>query len=462
MSRNRFAKTSAIGTVSLGLLAAALGAGCGSSGPGPSGSESAKAPEKASIVQQGQWDVGGCGATGTFTITSPQTINFIAINANAFKNAQFQLQVVNSDNTTTQINRQVQHADSLLNQVLSNAATTFNLNKTSFDQMAKQDTSQSTMLDNSIVEMAKAHQENSGSATTVTDATNLAIQKSSADQWSTSSQSASNKANARSDNSTNNIAGSSNTALATQDANASNSARANNSASNTASQNAMGTNFAQNINMSLVPVAAGGVAAFPLFNNNLSNSFFTNGASLANMALNASSANQRTKSDAVTTASNTANANNSTDVNNKSHVDNSTSASAMNASHVDNSNFTFNKTHLNTTTEFENESEADSNRSLVQDTDTSAMTEADNSASGETFALNKASNTSLASSTNIANTTSNAFVFSNLSSLNSNTFKLVTNLSQSQVNAVVQLFQGNQSDVVSNAAAFPVVTPTCM
>jgi epidermal growth factor receptor substrate 15 len=462
MSRNRFAKASAIGTVSLGLLAAALGAGCGSSGPSGSGSASNSTPEKAAITQEGQWAVGGCGATGTFTITSPQEINFIAINASAFKNAQFQLQVVTSDNKTIQVNNQIQHADSLLQQIISNAATTFNLNKTNFDQSAMQDSMQSTDVTNDVMEYAKANQNNSGFAQTITNTTNLAFQKSSANQWSSASQSATNKANARNDSDTNSQSMSGNTALATQEANASNSAKATNTASNSATQNANGQNFAQNLNMSLVPVAAGAVAAFPLFNNNLSNSFFTNGASLSNEAANASSANQRTRNNAVTSANNTAFANNNVDTNNKSHVDSATTANAMQASHVDNQNLTFNKTHLDTTTMFNNMAEADSTRTLDQEATTSAMTSADTSANGDTFALNKASNTSLATATNITNTNANAFVFANLQQFNSNTFRLVTNLTQSQVNAVIQLFQGNQDDVVSNAAAFPVVTPTCM
>jgi hypothetical protein len=460
MSRNRFAKASAIGTVSLGLLAASLGAGCGSSGPSASGP--ANSPEKASIVQQGQWAVGGCGATGKFTITSPQTINFIAINANAFNNAQFQLQAVTSDNKTIQVNNQIQHADSLLQQVINNSVTTFNLNKTSFDQSAKQDTSQSTSATNDVTEIAKANQMNSGFATTITNTNTVAFQQSSANQWANASQSATNKANANSDTDAVNSSSAGNNADTSQSANAANSAKADNSASQNANQNAFGNNFAQSLNNSLVPVAAGAVAAFPLFNNTLSNSFFNNGANTSAMAANASSANNVSSNSANTKANNFQFANNASDLNNNSHVDNSTTANTSSASHSDNQNLAVNSTHLDTTTQFENQAEADSTRILKQDSMTSAMTSADTSASGDTSALAKTANASLSNATNITNTNSNAFVFANLEQFNSNTFQLTTNLTQSQVNAVLQLFQGNQSDVVSNAAAFPVVTPTCM
>ncbi len=461
MTRNHFAKAGAIGTVSLGLLAASLGAGCGSSGPSDSASP-ASSPEKASIVQEGQWAVGGCGATGTFTITSPQTINFIALNANAFNNAQVQLQAITSKGQTIQVNNQIQHADSLLQQQINAAATTFNLNKSSSDQSASQDTSQTTSATNNIYQAASADQMNSGFAKTVTNTSNVAFQQSMANQWATASQSATNKANARNDSDTNTMSDQGNSSDSSQAAAALNSAKAANSASNTANQSAFGNNFAQTLNNSLVPVAAGGVAAFPLFNNSLSNSFFANGANTSATANNASSANNASLSAAKSNANNNSFANNDVDVNNNSHVDNATTANTSSASHTDSQNLAVNQTHLDTTTQFQNQSKADQSQTLRQDSTTSNTTSADTTASADNFALAKTANTSLANSTNITSNNSNAFVFANLSQFNASTFQLTTNLTQSQVNAVLQLFTGNQPDVVSNAAAFPVVTPSCM
>ena len=89
MIRNHFAKAGAIGSVSLGILAAML-AGCGSdAGPTGTASGSDVAGEKSAITQSGLV-VNGCGAVGTFDITSPQFINFVALNQSQFQNSSMQ------------------------------------------------------------------------------------------------------------------------------------------------------------------------------------------------------------------------------------------------------------------------------------------------------------------------------------------------------------------------------------
>jgi hypothetical protein len=458
MSRNHFATAGAIGTVSIGLLAASLGAGCGSSAPSASGS--AKTPEKASIVQD-RLVVGGCGATGTFTVTSPQVINFIAVNSNAFHDTQMQLQVTTDDNRTIQINKQSQHADSLLQSAIDNAVTSFNLNKTMFDQTTNQDTSQTTSASNDISESAMAEQKNSGFAHTLTDTSNVVFTKNEANQSSSSHQDSTVNDHAFNDTNASNSSRAGNHADAFQEANADNTARTRNTANNSANNMAFGTNIAQFTNNGLVPVATGGVGTFPLFNSTLSNTMFNNGASSLAMADNTSLAKNNAHNDAFTNVNNNTHSNNNSDVNNTANVDNSTEANTRNRNHVDDMSLAVNLTHLDTTTEFMNDSTVTSSRALDQDSTSMATTSADTEAHVANLAIARAENTSDFDSTNNSDSNSRASVFAKLSQFQSHQFQLTANLTNSQVNAVLQVFTGNQDDIVSNAAAFPIVTPTC-
>ena len=191
-----------------------------------------------------------------------QIINFIALNSNAFNNAQVTVQAITDDNKAVQVNAQAQHADSLLQQQIDSAVTTFNLAKQSSDQSTKQDTSQSTASTNNIYEAANAEQENSGFAKTVANTDNTAFQQSSGTschrhQDATNKANAFNDTNSSSSASANNHADALQAASALNSAKAANSASATNSASNFANNNAFGNNFAQTLNNSLVPVAGG-------------------------------------------------------------------------------------------------------------------------------------------------------------------------------------------------------------
>jgi hypothetical protein len=480
MSRHYFAKAGAIGTVSLGLLAASLGAGCGSS---PDGSAGNGTPEKAGITQEGQFAVGGCGATGTFLITAPQFINWIAVNANSvannsvqqslLNNMQMTLQAVTAQNQTVQVNQQFQHADSLLQSAINTANTVFNLNQTAFSNATMQSATQQVANANNIYEAANASQVNSGFASTNTNQFNTAYQASSANQLSNvhtdafQNANAWNSANQFANGAAGNQAFAANTANAAQTANAANSANAANTANNFANNNAFGNTGTNAFTNSLVPIAAGAIGAFPLFNNTLANTFFNNGAATAAGANNATTANNFSNVNNAQMANNLTNAannsffNNASGVFNQSHVNNNTAANTFAQNHTDAQNVVTNTNHLDTTTAYNNASAVNSSRVLNQNSLASNFTAANAAANGFTSALNQAANTSLANQSTITSTNSNALVYANLSSLQANQFILNTNLTTNQLNSLMQIYTGNNTNSVSQAAAFPIATPGC-
>jgi hypothetical protein len=82
------------------------------------------------------------------------------------------------------------------------------------------------------------------------------------------------------------------------------------------------------------------------------------------------------------------------------------------------------------------------------------------------MAQNSALNQSINSATQNQNssqiTNSNAFVFNNLSQFQAHQIVLQANLTTNQVNQVLQFFQANQQNTVTQAAAFPIATPGCI
>jgi hypothetical protein len=121
-----------------------------------------------------------------------------------------------------------------------------------------------------------------------------------------------------------------------------------------------------------------------------------------------------------------------------------------------------NTNNLATTTQYANQSTVAQNNILNQNSMASNFTGANTFANGATMALNNAATTSLANQSTLTNTYSNALVSQNLSYLQANQLLLQTNLTTNQVNSLFQIFTGNQSNSVSNAASFPVVTPACL
>lgn len=100
MTPFHFAKTRALVAVDLGIVATALALGC-SSGSGPSGGEQTGSA-KAAIRSQGI-TVHGCRARAVFDITSPTTIDFVAMDSPDMQDAQLQLFDVDDVERTTPI-----------------------------------------------------------------------------------------------------------------------------------------------------------------------------------------------------------------------------------------------------------------------------------------------------------------------------------------------------------------------
>src|SRR5579875_3902307 len=130
MMNRAYVRRGALGGVAIGLMAAALTAGCGGDGSVGAKTTAANEPtatdqQKAVITPLG-FTTTGCGFTASFGITSPSAINFVAFNQatnnNTFANLQSQLYNVDDQGVQTQVNQTAQQASSAM-QAMLNAYT---------------------------------------------------------------------------------------------------------------------------------------------------------------------------------------------------------------------------------------------------------------------------------------------------------------------------------------------------
>jgi hypothetical protein len=115
----------ALGTVAIGLMAAALTAGCGGDGGDGGAASRTTAPhepvatdaQRAVITPLGVTTT-GCELTASFGITSPTTIDFVAFHRAAsgasLSNIQSQLDDVDDQGVTTQVHQAAQQAGSAM------------------------------------------------------------------------------------------------------------------------------------------------------------------------------------------------------------------------------------------------------------------------------------------------------------------------------------------------------------
>src|SRR5262249_11871631 len=108
-------KAAPLGTVALGLLAAAITTGCGSDASGnkgPSGADNSTGKATSAMITARSINVNGCNADGIFDIVSPQVIDFIATDQSDLTNAQLQLFTLDSNSKETRVDKSAQQADS--------------------------------------------------------------------------------------------------------------------------------------------------------------------------------------------------------------------------------------------------------------------------------------------------------------------------------------------------------------
>lgn len=399
------ARVSALGTIGLGLMSLALTGGCAAGGgdPNPSSSEAVGKSAQA-VITPVSLTTGGCGAVGTFAVTSPQIISFIAANTASFTNTQFQLFLQDSKNQLHQVNTTTQEATAEMMAMLKASS------KSSASNSAMADQSATTSFDNSASARQFAKEQ---------DTTMLSGNQSS---FATSQTTVHHE-----DSHTSNANGSA-TNVAFNQNSASQSADGQNGTSNSADQSFLSSA------MQTVPVAGffGGVVLIPATssstasgsnsNSALTNAFFNNEARAQSQGL----AVQHSSFD------------------NHAHTDNSSTDTA-DLSSSQGSEFSQTLSH---NLDSSSGTSSKASGSSASDLNTSSSNQADQSASSK----------SLQSSSNSSSATTQ--VINDLDQFNSSSFILVVNMTATQANNVLQLFQGSNGVVTGNQS-FPVVIPTC-
>lgn len=402
-----FARASALGTIGIAMLSAALTGGCaaGAGEPAPSSSEATGTSSQPVITPISLTTGAGCTAVGTFGIASPQIISFIAANTSNFQNAQFQLYTMDSQNKLTQVNQQTQTASASMMALLQASSSSSAAQEAKLAQSAANSSKASTDTNAFANENDTTTATGSQSAFSNSDITVLHHAESNASASGTASNSALNSSMA------------------------SNNAFGNSGSSQQAMQNFL-TNAFQS---SVVPIGFfGGVVVAPSStsssasqNNSasaLANAFFNNGSTAAQQAAAAQNSSFST------------------------------------ASHTDN-------TTLDQTDQSAKSGSAYS-QTLAHSMYAQNGTSADQAASNlSSLSSDQASSASQeAKSSNLQNTTSsnssNVQVYNDLQQLNSSKYVLVANLTANQANSMLQLFQGSNGVVTGNQS-FPIDIPTC-
>ncbi|HEX8796352.1 MAG TPA: hypothetical protein VF765_35620 [Polyangiaceae bacterium] len=100
--------------------ALSLGCGSGSGGPGSPSTKEQTGSAKAAITSRG-FTVNGCQAHGVFDITSPQAIDFVAMDGSDLTRAQMMLYTVDARNEQSQVHKTAQHASPSMQALLESA-----------------------------------------------------------------------------------------------------------------------------------------------------------------------------------------------------------------------------------------------------------------------------------------------------------------------------------------------------
>lgn len=401
-----FARVAALGPIGIGVLFTVLSGGCaaGAGEPNTGSSEPVGKSTQATITPVSFTTTGGCSGVGAFNIQSPQVISFIAANTSAFQNVQMQLFQQTQQGTMTQVNTQVQAANAQFQAMLNQSA------QAATSQEAKLNQAASASAMNSATTAASATEQ---------DQTQISGSQSS---WQNSNSTViqHNENNASAQGTASNTAAQS--ALAT------NSANGNSGSSNNAAQNFMNTAFQLNT----VPAFFGGIGLLPITNSSSSSQNNTTGAASNAFFTNAAAAAQQ-----AAAAQNSA-------FNTSSHHDN-TSVNQTNQQSAQGSQFQ---------QDFQHQMQA-ANGTAVQN----SAANASNLNSDQLNTTGQSSQSNLQQSGQNSSGSSTQ-VMNNLDTLNWDQFTLMVNLTATQANNILQLFQGSNG-VVTNTQAFPINLPAC-
>src|SRR5271165_5954373 len=191
MMNKSFAKASALGSVALGLLAASFMAGCAADSGQPSDNSSGT-PEKADITLQSQV-AKGCGAVSTFAISSPNVINWVALDQSNLANVNnIQLYNVDDNNQVSNTNQTVTNANSTVQSMINQATNNMSAQQAWMNQYAQNMASNQSTATNSsnAADVTSVNGFNNSAATTNTAVTHQDNHNNN--QWASASNYAAN------------------------------------------------------------------------------------------------------------------------------------------------------------------------------------------------------------------------------------------------------------------------------
>ncbi len=340
--KDQLRKASSLGTVVLGVLAAAVASGCGSDASGKTETTEKTGTQAAAITAR-SINITGCQATGVFDIVSPDVIAFVAIDRSDLADTQMQLSTVDETGRETRTDQTAQEADSAMQSLLDTRTDNIDAAQTSTRQ-ASQNTSQqnaATTANNNESSTTTTSRDSTATSTVDSNATHAdnhddSHQASSSDQANTS-QSAANQASAsndsRSANSQNTASASAQSSIspttsfgsgltAEQAANLQNSAtnssssvndqKANSTSSQSATDQATASNSANNVANQTADSNHNATALASRDNQTVASQKSSNSASTTeNGAANSTSASSDANNNHATSASNVQNRNES-------------------------------------------------------------------------------------------------------------------------------------------------------
>ena len=401
------ARVAALGPLGIGILFTALGNGAcaaGNGAPNSGSSEDVGKNTQATITPLSLNSDGGCNAVGTFGITSPQVISFIAANASQFKNAQFQLFVQTQSGSTKQTNMTSSSANA------------------SFQSMLVAANSASAAQAATAIQSASASALNSAQTSTTAAEADTTIISGSQSSWQKSDSTVMHH-----DESNASATGTALNNVMTL-ASATSTAQGTSGALNSTNSSFMQTAF----NSATVPAFFGGIGLLPVMSS--SSASQVNSASAVNTAFfnNGSGAISQ---NAV---------NNLSNVSTGSHTDNTTVDTAQQDT-SQGSQFEQTLTHNL------NAQSGTTAVNVAQNQSNSLLNQSSGSSQGSTNSLQQSGSSQSMQGTQ---------VYNDLETLNSNTFVLVAQLQASQASTILQLFQGSNG-VVTGDQSFPIVLPSC-
>lgn len=404
MKKNILANAGSLGTVTLGLLAAAL-VGCGSDASGTSTSATTANPgSRQDAITLQSLTSNGCSATATFDIQSAAAINFIAIDKSDLASANLQLSNVEDSGRITQLDQTAQTADSSMQAMLNASTDNVNAAQKYSMQQAQQAAQTNSAMTANDVESATTTTATSGSSTATDD---LGVTHSDGHQDSHSAQ-----------------------------------ASASSTASNDAYNTANAAQSANNVSASALKSKSSLVVGFDPFTEQSARS-----SSFAFVAA-AANADSASASGAKSAA-------------NQDSASNSADSTA---------NQTADETKKSTTQTNQNVTTVSSNKN--SHTDSSAQNGASNSASASAAdnSLNQASTAQNSDQSANSHSSSSTLVFHDLQTLQSHHMLLTVQMTATQAQQLIRIFQGDVSQSSSSSsvndvtaqADFPISTPACI